>query len=95
MVICQVGNLNYITVHELATKRVNHGVVVKRHEYGVIVEEQAKLCQVKVHILCVVHTAHDIHIGIINSITVFQQQQVLNIQHIYICVCGLGGVKVA
>ena len=44
MIICQVGNLYHITVHELATKCVNHGVVVKRHEYGVVVQEQAKLC---------------------------------------------------
>ena len=95
MIITQVGHFNHITTHELATKGVNHVVVVERDEQGITIQEQAKLCEIKIYVLRAVYTAHDKHIRIIYSIAVFQQQQVLDEQGICRRIIGQGGIVVA
>ena len=62
---------------------------------GITVEEQAKLCQIKVNVLRAIHTTHDKHIGRIHSVTVFQQQQVFYKKWIGGVVVGYGGIVVA
>ena len=52
---------------------------MKSDKQGIVVQKQAKLTEIKVNVLGVVHTTHDIDIRIINTIPVFQQQQVLNV----------------
>ena len=74
MIVSQIGHFNHIARHELATKGVNHVIVVERDKQGVAVQKQAKLREIKVYVLSSVNTTHDKHVRRIYSITVFQQQ---------------------
>ena len=95
MIIFQVWHFNHITAHELATKCVNHVVVVEGNEQGITIQEQAKLCEVKVDVLCAIHTTHDKHVRIIHTIAVLQQQEIFYEQGIGFRIVGQGGIIVA
>ena len=95
MIISEVGYFYHITAHEFAAQGVDHVVVVERDKQGITVEEQAKLCQIKVNVLRAIHTTHDKHIGRIHSVTVFQQQQIFYKKWIGSVVVGYGGIVVA
>ena len=68
---------------------------MERDEQGIIVEEQAKLGEIKIHILHLVHPTHHIDVLIIHSITVFQQQEILDVEIADIIVHRLSGISVA
>ena len=95
MIISQVWYFYDITAHEFATQGVDHVVVVEGDKQGITVEEQAKLCEIKVNVLRAIHAAHDKHIGRIHSVTVFQQQQIFYKKWISGVVVGYGGIVVA
>jgi hypothetical protein len=64
-------------------------------EQGVIVQEQAKLAEIKVDILLIVNTAHDIDVLIVFSVAIFYQQQIFHEQGIGIAVGWLCGILCA
>ena len=95
IIVLEIWQFQHITVHEFTTICVYHVVVMERDKQGIIVEEQAKLCEVKVYVLAVVNTAHDIDVLIIHPVPVFQQQKILDVQRALCVVDGLGGVGIA
>ena len=72
MIISEIGHFQDVAGHEFTSKCINHVVVVERDEQGVVVEKQAKLGEIKIHILHLVYTSHDIDILIVYSIAIFQ-----------------------
>ena len=68
---------------------------MERDKQGIVLQEQAKLREIEVYVLHVVHTAQAIDIGIIGTIAVFQQQEILYKQGIFCFIVGLRGVVVA
>ena len=95
MEIFEIRHFQHITIHQLSSKRINHVIVMKRDEQGIVVQKQAKLGEIKVDVLGVINSAHDIHIRIICSITIFQQQQILYVQWALCFINWLGSICIA